>query len=457
MEDIDVLGKFWLSGHQENKEFGRLRFTRQIGGELEVYSDDSSPSTLADVTSSGGSDWLIFGTSLFDLKSNKPSVRIFTLDGVALTNWNLPWGTSIGSVSAQSARLYVRSIYENMLWIEKEELTFSEATVQIRGIDEWLPSLDGISNTNAESKKHIKQKTPRAEIKDIGHIELHIPEYREYESSRDTCLATTIKLSFTKPSTFSEIIKIIGYIQSLVSLATSKFHSVESLKLKVPANSDAHMSSQESREVIAFFRPPEPSSLYSQSKSSDNHQESNYQFLYHDIEKEVGLAKWIERMESNKNEETLAISMLLKGKTWDETPLELQHFSIITAALMLAPASDNNIKKCLQSLRKELKNVLPTYIDDEWFAAVAHLRSKFIAHPKKRRGRNYPATEATLSIRLLELVCYSRIFKDILELPDSVIKRRTWENRIAEQKLNSARNCDLKEWYMASKQEDKEQ
>ena len=455
MEDIDIIGKFWLPGQQDDKEFGRLRFTRQSGGELEIYSDDSSPNTLSAISSDGGSDLLIFGTSLFDLKNNKPSVRMFTLDDGLLTNCSLYWGGG----SAHSARFHIHSIYENILWEENGEITFSEATVQIHGTNGWVPlkkELDGISDIHAASNQYFESESHEAEINNIGNIEIHIPRYSVYEMCRDIYPDTTIKLSFNRPSTFSEILKIIGYIQNLVSLATSEFHSIKSLKLKVPVNSDIHVCTQESREVIAFFQPSEPSDLYSHSKSSANHREYYCRFSYHDIGREVGLAKWIERMDSSKKEESLALSMLLEGKTWDGVPSELRHFSLITAALELAPASDSNIKQCLQSLRNGLENVLPPYIDDEWFTAVAYLRSKFIAHPRNRRGRNYPTDEAEFSIRLLELVCYSRIFKDILKLPDSVITKRTWKNHIAEQKLNSALNYDLKEWHRSREQEDKD-
>ena len=452
MEDIDVIGKFWLPGQQDDKEFGRLRFTRQSGGELEIYSDDSSSSGLVNVTPNDRKeDLLILGTSIFDFKKNQTTSRIFTLDRGMQTRSSI----SFGGISTLSTRFYIHSIYENMLCPKSEELTFSEATVQIHGINGWIPltkEVKDISNIEATENQYIEPKSHKAEINNIGSIEICIPQYSTRDMLQDTYPATTIKLSFNKPSPISEILEIIGYIQNLVSLATSEFHSIELLTLRVPANSNITVYPQASETVKVFSKLYEPTNLNHVKENSVTYREHVCRFSYNDIGKAVGIAQWIERMNSSEGKKSLALSMLLVDKVWDKIPQELRQFSVTTAALILAPASCKKpIKERLQSLRNGLENVLPPYIDNKWFAAVAHLRSKFIAHPERRRGQNYPAIEAEFSRYLLKRVCYSRIFKDILELSDQIIKKKTWESNEAKQYLALVMKNDLKEWYRSQK------
>ena len=259
------------------------------------------------------------------------------------------------------------------------------------------------------------------------------------------------RIDFDRPKNFNEILGIVGNLRNLIVIATGEYHPFDSFHLTVPGSEDYL--------VTVYFQE---AFIVEQKDTKEKPVAKRYhasRFRYEEIGRAKGIAQWITKTIATEDIDwSLAVLLITDPDKWQNTPIELRLFSVVTGVLMLCPEDPSgnnalekrNIARRLKHLCKTIENIIPEYIDNEWADAVSDLRSKCIAHPEARREFPFPGSDddSTLFVMLLLYrIGITYIMKSVIELPEDHIRERVWNDFATQQILERASIHDIKKWH----------
>ena len=413
MNTINVLGEFWIPSEPDHRATGILSFSPDEGARLALAREEhgnegnSALWQFSDILLSDTQDIpRIDGLGIYDMNKNEACSRRFTLENC------MSMGTSRhrGLADSFTSIFHPEFIYDgNVKLAPESDLTFQSVSFSILGIEGWISSIIQAESNyiwdESDSKSRISEKTIRVAIADSDEEQAHIDGignltvwpsigYDGVGFPHTINTSYGFKIDFDQPKNFIEILGIVGNLRNLIVIATGEFHPYDSFHLTVP-------DLEESR-VTVYFQEAFIDGQKDTQKKPVAKRYHDSRFRYEEIGRAKGIAQWVTKTIATEDIDwSLAVSLITDPDKWQNTPIELRLFSVVTGVLMLCPEDPSgnnalekrNIARRLKHLCKTIENIIPDYIDNEWADSVSDLRSKCIAHPEARREFPFPKND----------------------------------------------------------------
>ena len=470
MNTINVLGKFWIPSEPNNRATGILSFTPEEGARLalvrEGYTNESNSALwqFPDLSLSDDQNIpRIDGLGIYDMEKKEACAHRFTLEDCMSMGKSLHSGLANSSASI----FHPQFIYDgNVEWGSESDLTFTSVSFTILGVEGWISSIIQTDSDyiwdDSGGKSRISEKTVKVAIADSDEEQAHIDGignltvwpsigFDGIGFSHTISASHGFKIDFDRPKNFIEILGIVGNLRNLIVIATGEFHPYDSFHLTVPDLEDSRVTVYFQEAFIDGQKDTQEKPLAKRYHDS--------RFRYEEIGRAKGIAQWITKTIATEDIDwSLAVSLITDPDKWQNTPIELRLFSVVTGVLMLYPedpsGKTNNekrkISRRLKLLIEAINEIIPDYIDAEWANAVSDLRSKCIAHPEARREFPFPESDdgsPLFVMLLLYRIGITYIMKSVIELPEDHIRERVWNDFATQQILERASIHDIKKWH----------
>ncbi|MGY3515317.1 ApeA N-terminal domain 1-containing protein [Micromonospora sp. PTRAS2] len=220
MREIDELGLFWLTGHEEDTLTGRLRFDPEKGASVSLVGifDNEADSDAEQMTRING--WI--------------GSRRVTLDRCFLRRSNR------GSTGLQESEYFVNQIFLGHHLIE-DDLWFQTATAEWSDLDAWaahkgVTEHPVIGGPGAKFQFTYDPPEDQEARFSRGRITLSTAWSRKVEQVKGVTFRhwPVFRMAYDGPQSFNKIRKDVGRIQSLLSLCMDTHATQDRLSLQRP-------------------------------------------------------------------------------------------------------------------------------------------------------------------------------------------------------------------------------
>lgn len=423
MSVTQFYGEFYCPANPQKYLPGFLTIDTEGPIDLRIIADTTN---INGIMGGGGFDISldsasrIVGHLNYNISSDAPQTELVTLDGCRayMTNNLGGIGFACEYFAFHPSVLYIGHLEESEDDIPIESMSFS-----ILDTNRWF----------SELKLDGPWRSARWEmyVKHIGNIKISQPEWQR----------TEIKLHFDGEKNTDAVRRTIQDIQELLSVAQGRYHPVVNVKINEirphPKLFFHH------RKIVDFVNPT--------ALNFPNHPNNNAGpiFTFEEIDKHVGLIKWLEYREKNRREDTsiddMMLEKLLKSHLWSPLDSISDCDQVITCLLSVVPTGAN-IETRISKTLENIAGCLPGSINTDWAKAIALIRNKFTSHPEELRGFIPPSKELYIARKHAYQVCISHICKKVLNVPDELILERLWQEQDTSPTITDREFNFLKKW-----------
>ena len=407
MQDLDVVGTFWLARKPGRKVAGRLTFNHADGLELNLIGSLHNPEeVLAQQTGP------VINVSLDELYGlHSEPVRILgettkgdvTLDNCLRKSGKFPL---IGTPRLPQEVYHSDEAFLGAHFDEDEPLVFNGVTLSIQYLEHWigLPSVS-IELDYDDTSKEIEQvritDTPREKIvakTSLEELELSFESVLVGDHIVESAIRQkrTLELRFSESRTLENTLRVCTSLQDLVTIGIGAPVSIMGVSLMRADTGRTVDFVAQSIEAVSQERnkPPHPREML---------------FTFEGIGGLEGLAKWLEVADKYQ----LVIAALLSPQYRPPWYTEHRFFDAITAAetLVRIRQQEEHINRHkLKQLVSEAGAEFETLVGDvdQWTDLVWDTRRDNLVHRGLREDKRPPLRLFAESLYFLVVLCLLR-------------------------------------------------
>ena len=396
MEDLDVEGLFWLEDKPDDKVAGRLTFTAQRGGTLNLigaFHEAGRPADPDEV------------------------VRIHGIAGAkrrTLENCHYG-GQHVTEPGAAHERYHPSIILSGGHFSEEQLSRFRSVYVQMRHLEHWIPqtrrAIDHPPPADGDPPGRttiIHTRLERSVLRtELGELELDFPDTLSlgmFEATiKQSC---SLGLSFNEPSPLQDAFHFSGLVQDLVTIGTYTPAEFTSIRLAHNDTVQMRTAGQVIDDLVDVHTLLHVSNA---AADSENGYPSGMLFTFDDIGGLDGVARWLAISEKYSHVVgRLAGHWYAPGEYTDS-----RFFSIVTAAGALEKArpqgSDLTFRERLVRIAKHAGKSSSMVVDDVgvWAKEILDIRNEIAhdgLHEDKAAKRLYWLSESVYLLTVISLL-----------------------------------------------------